>query len=268
MPEGGEPGESTREKITVECAWLAGNYMPRQMDALLRGAFLDGDPAPAVESVRGAFTRWIDRSPADGRIKLEFARKIHGMRVRAAAEPDAPLDAALRFPAHPSIHRIVTLGRRVQWLRTHAEGFRAAPAPPLLDARSPVRYDVATNTLDVGGVAGLGLFRAGWPLPHVMGTLGFEAARAMLGMAIEGRYAPDHKGQLDANFAPAGMLYDTAPASLDRAAAEIALMACDETRDAATQFMLALAQHLADEPARVNAVASAISLNGERPWCQ
>jgi hypothetical protein len=262
------PADSARERVETECAWLAANYLPRQTDALLRAALLDGDPAPAVESVRAAFTRWVDRAPADGRTKLEFARKIHGMRVRAAPEPDAPLDGALRFPAHPSLHRIVALGRRVQWLRVHAEGFRAAPAPPLLDARAPVRYNVTTNTLDVGGVAGLGLFRAGWPRPHVMGTLGFEAARAMLGVATDGRYAPDHKGQLDANFAPAGLLYATDPASLDRAAAEIALMACDESRDAATQFMLALAQHLADEPARVNAIANALSLHGERPWCQ
>lgn len=268
-PPDAEPSDANvREKITAECLWLAGNYMPRQTDALLRDALLDGDPAPAVESVRAAFVRWVDRSPADGRTKLEFARKVHGMRVRAAAEPDAPLDGALRFPAHPSLHRIVFLGRRVQWLRTHAEGFRAAPAPPLLDARAPVRYDVATNVLDVGGVAGLGLFREGWPRPHVMGTLGFEIARAMLGMSTEGRYAPDHKGQLDANFAPAGMLYATDAASLDRAAAEIALMACDESREASTQFMLALAQHLADEPARVNSIANTISLNGDRPWCQ
>ena len=256
--------EAARDKLREECAWLAMNYLPRQSSALVRTAFARGDPRPDVESVRAAFLRWVDRSSLDPRTRLEFARKVHGLRVVDGSEPPGPLDEPGRVPPHPSMHRLVAASRRARLARVWAEGHRGVPSPPPLDARAPVRYTAATNTLEVSGVAGLGLFRAAWPRAQRMGVLGFETARAMLGVAVEGRLAYDHKGQLDHNFAPASFLYS----DVDVAAAQIALLACDETADDARQFMLALAQHLADDPARVNRIAASLRLNGEQPWCQ
>lgn len=249
--------EAVRDKLREECAWLAMNYLPRQSSALVRTAFARGDVRPTVESVRAAFVRWVERAPIDPRTRLEFARKVHGMRVVDGSEAPGPLDAPRPLPPHPSLHRIVSASKRAALVRTIAEGHRAVPAPPPLDA--PVRYTAATNTLEVSGAAP---FRPGWPRAHAMGTLGFEAARAMLGVASEGALAYDHKGQLDHNFALASFLYSDA----DVAAAQIALLACDESAEDARQLMLALAQHLA--PERANRIAAELRFNGEQPWCQ
>lgn len=256
--------EAIRDTLREKCAWLAMNYLPRQSSALVRTAFVRGDTRPTIESVRAAFVRWLDRSPLDPRTRLEFARKVHGLRVVDGSETPGPLDGARALPPHPSLHRAVSASKRAALVRVLAEGHRAAPMSPSLDARAPVRYVAATNTLEVSGVAGVALFRPGWPRAHVMGTLGFETARALLGMASEGALAYDHKGQLDHNFALASFLYSDA----DVAAAEIALLACDDTAEEARQLMLALAQHLADEPGRVNNIAGSLKHNGAQPWCQ
>lgn len=255
------------QKISEECAWLAANYLPRQTAALLREVRGTVGVRQVAEILRTAFLRWAERSSADARTKLEISRKLHAMRVVDGGEPDTPLDAGLRFPAHPSLHRVVHAGRRALWARPLVEGPRAARDTPLLDAASPVAYYPSTNTLVVSGAAGGRLFRPGWPRSHVMGTLGFEMARAMLGVMSSERLAPDAQGQVGINYALSDGLYaDDAP-SRDIAAAEIALMACNESSGDVRQFMLALAQHMSGQPDRINAIANRLQLHGERPWC-
>lgn len=266
-----EPGTNVTviafQKISEECTWLAANYLPRQTAALLREVRGTAGARQVGEIVRSAFLRWTERSSADASTKLEISRKLHAMRIVDGGEPDSPLDAGLRFPAHPSLHRIVHAGRRALWARVLVEGPRAARDTPILDAAAPVAYYPSTNTLVVSGAAGGRLFRPGWPRSHVMGTLGFEMARAMLGVASSERLAPDALGQVGVNYALSDALYANEAASRDLAAAEVALMACNESSEDARQFMLALAQHLSGQADRINSIAGRLQLHGERPWC-
>ena len=255
------------QKISEECAWLSANYLPRQTASLLRDAHGTAGVRSVVDDVRGAFLRWAERTSPDSRTKLEIARKLHAMRVVDGSATDTPLDESMRFPAHPSLHRIVHVARRANWARILVDGHRAVRDAPLIDTAKPIAYYASTNTLVVSGVAGSRLFRPGWPRAQVMGALGFEVARAILDIASNSRFAYDPDGQIGVNYALSDGLFTQDASSRDLAAAEIAMLACNETSDEVSEYMLALAQHLSGDSQRINRIAGALRLHGEQPWC-
>jgi hypothetical protein len=238
------------------CAWLAMNYLPHQSSAIARGLRESGDVPAVAEKARNALVRYVNGLELDGRAKLEFTRKVYGLRIVHGADEPTALDAPVPTPSHPSLHRLVGAARAADFVRPLVAKTQTVHRL----ARRPIEYLPHKNALHIAAEVG---FPAEWPETHVMGTLGFELVMEMLQMASEDEVHVDHKGEVDMNPVRASRLF----ASRDVAAAQIALMACTETERDAAEFMLALAQHLSDDPQRANRIAAELRFRGTQPWC-
>ncbi len=238
------------------CAWLAMNYLPHQSSAIARGLRASGDVLAVAEKARNALLRYVNGLELDGRAKLEFTRKVYGLRIVHGADEPTALDAPAPAPAHPSLHRLVGAARAADFVRPLVAKTQTVHQL----ARRPIEYLPNKNALHIAAEVA---FPAEWPETHVMGTLGFELIMEMLQMATEAEVHVDHKGEVDMNPVRASRLFS----SRDVAAAQIALMACNETDVDAAEFMLALAQHLADNPQRINRIAAELKFRGTQPWC-
>lgn len=247
---------AAHREVVEQCAWLAMNYLPHQSSAIARGLRASGDVLAVAEKARNALVRYVGGLELEGRAKLEFVRKVYGLRIVHGADEPTVLDEPTQVPAHPSLHRLVNKARAADFVRPLVAKMQTVHRL----ARRPFEYIPAKNALHIAADVA---FPAEWPETHVMGTVGFEIIMEMLQMATEEEVHVDHKGEVDMNPVRASRLF----ASRDVAAAQIALMACNETEQDANEFMLALAQHLSDEPQRANRIASELRFRGTQPWC-